>query len=141
MCSSDLLPGGSDSKESAHSAGDQGSIPGSGRSPGKGNGNPLWYSCLENPMDSSCQVSLPTGFSGQEHWSRLPFPPPGDLPDPGIEPWSPALQADSLPSKPPGKPLKFGTFLHNTKSFSVLSCPVFSSIVTLEVFHVLLYLK
>ena len=44
------LPGGSDSKESAHSAGDQGSIPGSGRSPGKGNGNPLWYSCLENPM-------------------------------------------------------------------------------------------
>ena len=45
------FPGGSDGKESACSAGDQGSIPGSGRSPGAGNGNPLQYSCLENPMD------------------------------------------------------------------------------------------
>ena len=45
------FPGGSDSKESACSAGDAGSIPGSGRSPGEGNGNPLQYSCLENPMD------------------------------------------------------------------------------------------
>ena len=46
------------------------------------------------------------GFSRQEHWSGLPFPSPGDLPDPGIEPRSLALQADSLPSQPPGKPLK-----------------------------------
>ena len=45
------FPGGSDSKESAHNAGELGSTPGSGRSPGEGNGNPLWYSCLENPMD------------------------------------------------------------------------------------------
>ena len=45
------LPSDSDSKVSAHSAGDLGSIPGSGRSPGDGNGNPLQYSCLENPMD------------------------------------------------------------------------------------------
>ena len=44
------------------------------------------------------------GFSRQEYWSGLPFLPPGDLPDPGIEPGSPALQADSLPSEPPGKP-------------------------------------
>ena len=44
-------PGGSDSKESACSAGDLGSIPGSGRSSGEGNGNPLQYSCLGNPMD------------------------------------------------------------------------------------------
>ena len=44
-------PGGSDGKESACSAGDLGSIPGSGRSPGEGNGYPLQYSCLENPMD------------------------------------------------------------------------------------------
>ena len=42
-------------------------------------------------------------FSRQEYWSGLPFPPPGDLPDPGIKPQSPALQADSLPSEPPGK--------------------------------------
>ena len=43
-------------------------------------------------------------FSGQEYWSGLPFPSPGDLPIPGIEPRSPALQADSLLSEPPGKP-------------------------------------
>ena len=45
------FPGGSDIKESAYSAGDPGSIPGLERSPGKGNSNPLQYSCLENPMD------------------------------------------------------------------------------------------
>ena len=42
------------------------------------------------------------GFSRQEYWSGLPFPLPGDVPDPGIEPRSPALPADSLPSEPPG---------------------------------------
>ena len=42
-------------------------------------------------------------FSREEYWSGLPFPSPGDLPDPGIEPRSPALQADSLLSEPPGK--------------------------------------
>ena len=41
-----------------------------------------------------------------EYWSRLQFPSPGDLPDPGIEPRSPVLQADTLPSEPPGKPQK-----------------------------------
>ena len=45
------VPGGSDGKASACSAGDPGLIPGLGRSPGEGNGNPLQYSCLENPMD------------------------------------------------------------------------------------------
>ena len=45
------FPSGSDSKESACNAGDAGLIPGSGRSPGEGNGNPLQFSCLENPMD------------------------------------------------------------------------------------------
>ena len=45
------FPGGSDSKASAYNAGDLGSIPGSGRSPGEGKGNPFQYSCLENPMD------------------------------------------------------------------------------------------
>ena len=47
------------------------------------------------------------GFSRQEYCSRLPFPSPGDLPDPGIEPVSPALQTESLPSEPPGKPFDF----------------------------------
>ena len=45
------FPGGSDGKASAYNAGDPGSIPGLGRSPGEGNGNPLQYSCLENPID------------------------------------------------------------------------------------------
>ena len=44
------------------------------------------------------------GFSRQGYWNGLPFPSPGDLPDPGIEPGSPTLQADALPSEPPGKP-------------------------------------
>ena len=44
------------------------------------------------------------GFSRQEYWSELPFPSPGDLPNPGIEPGSPALQTDTLPSEPLGKP-------------------------------------
>ena len=52
---------------------------------------------------SAGQASLSMGFSRQEHWSGLPFPSPGDLPHPGIEPGPPALQADSVPSEPPGK--------------------------------------
>ena len=44
------------------------------------------------------------GFSRQEYWGGLPFPSPGDLPNPGIEPRSPTLQADALTSEPPGKP-------------------------------------
>ena len=51
------FPGGSEVKASASNAGDLGSIPGSGRSPGEGNGNPLQYSCLENPMDGgACRL-------------------------------------------------------------------------------------
>ena len=50
------FPGGSDGKASAYNAGDPGSILGSGRSPGEGNGNPLQYSCLENPLDGGALV-------------------------------------------------------------------------------------
>ena len=49
----------------------------------------------------ACQPPPSIGFSRQEYWSGLPFPSPGDLPDPGIKPRSPALQADPLPSEPP----------------------------------------
>ena len=49
------------------------------------------------------QAPLSMGFSRQECWSGLPFPSPGDLPNPGIEPGSPAVQADALPSESPGK--------------------------------------
>ena len=51
------------------------------------------------------QVPLSMGFSRQEYWSGLPFPPRGDPPNPAIEPGSPALQADSLPTEPPGEPI------------------------------------
>ena len=50
------------------------------------------------------QAPLCMGFSREEYWNGLPFPSPGDLSNPGIEPGSPALQADSLPAEPPGKP-------------------------------------
>ena len=135
---------------SACNAEDPGSIPGSRRSPGKGNGNPLQYPCLANPMDrggwatvhgvtnsrtqlsdfsksssrkeyvcvlvtQSCPTLQPNGllqtplsieFSRQEYWIGLPFPSPGDLPDPGIKPRSLTLWADSLPSELPWKPLR-----------------------------------
>ena len=46
------------------------------------------------------------GFSKQGYWSGLPFPSPGEIPDPGIKPGTPALQADTLPSEQPGKPIQ-----------------------------------
>ena len=164
------LPGGSDGKAFACNSGDLGSIPGLGRSPGEGNGNPLQYPCLENPIDREAweaivhrvaksqmwlsdftfffflntyvypalyafffflkcfilywtrkksvsrsvmsdslgllgltahQVPLSMEFSRQEYRSGLQFPSPGDLPNPGIKPGSPTLQADSLPSESP----------------------------------------
>ena len=55
------------------------------------------------PWTVASQVPLSMGFYRQEYWSGLPFPSPGDLSNPGIKPRSPALQAESLPSKPPGK--------------------------------------
>ena len=48
------------------------------------------------------------GFPRQEYWSGLPCPPPGNLPNPGIKPRSPAMQVDSLPAEPPGKPKNTG---------------------------------
>ena len=133
---------------------DTGSIPGSGRSPGVGNGNPLCYSCLENPMARGAwrvhgfaksqtrlstvhtqgdrkpspawspdwcsvakqcltllrphgQAPLSMGFPRQEYWSGLPCPPPGDLPDPGIEPTfltTPSLADRLFASSTTGKP-------------------------------------
>ena len=58
------------------------------------------------PWNIACQAPLSMGFPRQEYWSGLPFPPPGVLPIIAIEAMSPALQADSLPSEPQGKPPK-----------------------------------
>ena len=54
-------------------------------------------------------------FSRQEYWRGLPFPFPGDLPNSGIEPGSPTLQADALPSQPPGKPYSFKDLVKENK--------------------------
>jgi len=64
-------------------------------------------SCVQlfaSPWTVAGQAPPSMEFSRQEHWSGLPLPFPGDLPDTGIEPESPAPQADSLPSEPPGNP-------------------------------------
>ena len=61
-------------------------------------------SCLTLCQTVTHEAPLSMGFSRQDYWSRLPFLSPGDLPDPGIKPRSPALQAEALTSKPPGKP-------------------------------------
>ena len=57
------------------------------------------------PWTVSHQAPVFMEFSRQEYWSGLPFPSPGDLPDTGIEPGSPALEADALPSEPQGSPI------------------------------------
>ena len=64
-----LCPGGSEVRASACNAGDPGSIPGSGRSPGEGNGNPLQYSCLENPMEGGAWWATVHGVT--KSWTRL----------------------------------------------------------------------
>ena len=58
---------------------------------------------FEAPWTVACQTPPPMEFSRQEYWNKVPFHSPGDVLHPGIEPWSPPLQADSLPSKPPEK--------------------------------------
>ena len=60
--------------------------------------------CFLTPWTVAWQTLLSMEFSKQEYWSGLPFLFPGDLPNPGIKPRPPALQADSLPTEPPGKP-------------------------------------
>ena len=62
---------------------------------------------VATPWTVAYEAPLCMGFSRQGYWSALPLPSPGDLPNPGIEPGSPALQADTLPSEPPGNPCKF----------------------------------
>ena len=65
--------------------------------------------CL-NLWTVACQAPLTIGFSRQEHWSGLPFPSPGDLPDPGNESTSPVLQADFLPTELRGKTYTVGLY-------------------------------
>ena len=85
------------------------------------------YLTLGDPRDSSPPSSLSMAeFSRQENWNGLPFPSPGHLPDPGIKPSSPTLQADSLPSEPPGKP-HFILFYFIIFSFTFISWRLITS--------------
>ena len=61
---------------------------------------------LTTPWTVACQAPLPMGFSQQEYWSRLPFPPPGNPPNPGIKPVSPPLAGRFLTTAPSGNPHK-----------------------------------
>ena len=74
----------------------------------------IHFSCVRlfaTPWTVTHQAPPSMGFSKQEYWSGLPFPSPGDLPHPGIEPRSPSFQADALTSEPPGKPnIKWNMF-------------------------------
>ena len=74
------------------------------------------------PWTVTYQAPLSMGFSRQEYWSGLPFPSSGDLPNPGIESRSPALQGDSSLSEPPGKPPVIDKKLPNCTFWSCLFC-------------------
>ena len=79
------------------------------------------------PWTAARQAPLSMGFSRQEYWSGLPFSSPGDLPYPGIEPGSPVLQADSLPSEPPGKPILTGKMPNSALPLIFTSCESFTT--------------
>ena len=66
------------------------------------------------PWTVAHQTPLSMGFSRQEYWSGLPYPPPGDLPNPGVKPRSPSLQVDFLPSEPPGNPRVLKNYAKST---------------------------
>ena len=98
------------------------------------------------PWTVTYQVPLSIGFSRQKYWSGLPFPPPGDLPNPGVEPRPPTLQADALLSEPPGKPhtivyrlqshtfvcfMYFGRWVLHTKTSINFSHPHFHGLYSL----------
>ena len=91
------------------------------------------------------QTPLFMGFSSQEYWSGLPFPSPVDLPDPGIKPRSPALQADGLTSEPPGKPITLDCFEANHWYYIISSTNVTVLMIITLLFNIitipLLYLK
>ena len=79
------------------------------------------------PWTVTRQAPLSMGFSRQEYWRGVPYPPPGGLPDPEIEPRSPALQADSLPSEKPEQ-MHLCSFQKSTLNISVSGQNIISSL-------------
>ena len=92
------------------------------------------------PWTTSCQGPLSMQFSRQEYLSGLPCPPPGNLPNPGIKPRSPELQADSLLIESPGKPVLLHWFSSVAQSCLTLCDPMDCSIPGFPVHHQLLEL-
>ena len=91
---------------------------------------------FETPWTVAYQASPSMGFSRQKYWSGLPFPSPGHLPDPGIEPRSPTLEEDALTSEPPGKPRrKLVQFSSVARSCPTLCDPMNRSTPGLPVHH------
>ena len=96
---------------------------------------------FETPWTVACQAPLSMKFSRQEYWNGLPFPPPGDLPDWGIEPVSPAastLTGRFFTTAPPGKPIIYVQFSPVTQSCPTLCHPMNHSMPGLPVHHQLL---
>ena len=77
------------------------------------------------PWTVAYKAPLSMGFSRQRYWSGLPFPSPADLPNPGIKPGSPTLQADTLPSEPPGKPQSGRIYLYSESNICFIY-PIFN---------------
>ena len=92
------------------------------------------------PRTAAYQAPPSMGFSRQEYWHGLPFPSPGDLPVPGIEPRSPALQTDALPSEPPGKPTCFRLVVKQVRIHSKKNIIFLLSSPTFYDFDVLFYI-
>ena len=90
---------------------------------------------LQPPGLQPARSLCPWGFSKQEYWNALPYPPPGNLPNPGIKPRSLALKGDSLLSEPPGKPTTVIQFSSVAQSCPSLCDPVNNSTPGLPVHH------
>ena len=87
-------------------------------------------SCVQlflTPRTVAHQALPSMEFSRQEYWSGLPFPSPGDLPDPGIKPGSPTLQADALPSEPPGSFIPYSHFFFSVFLGQFIKCTTFGN--------------
>ena len=91
---------------------------------------------LATPRTAAYQAPPSMGFSRQDYWSGLPFPSPGNLPDPGIEPWSPAVEADALTSEPPGETMTNLDSVLKNRDITLLTKV---SIVKAMVFPVVMY--
>ena len=101
---------------------------------------PIYTECVNKLLFATPWTVQSVGFSRPEHWSGYPFPSPGALPNSGVEPRSPTLQADSLPAEPPGKPYDTKSKVYSRKIFPLKSSVEFSCLILLEFYiYILLF--